>query len=53
MKTAACALNSYLILVALSVLATGSALSQEFHPAQIGDHEQSVLNQLVVPFGRP
>lgn len=37
----------------LGLLGSGHALAQEFHPAQIGDHEQSVLNRLVVPFGRP
>lgn len=37
----------------LGLLGTGSLLAQEFRPAQIGEHEQSVLNRLVVPFGRP
>ncbi len=37
----------------LGLLASMNLPAQEFRPAQIGDHEQSVLNRLVVPFGRP
>ena len=53
MKPAACALKRRLITIVLGMLATGSAFPQEFHPAQIGDDHESVLNRLVVPFGRP
>jgi len=44
---------SLLIVLALSALGAGRAIAQEFHPAQIGNSEQSILNRLVVPFGRP
>jgi len=40
-------------IVLLVTLATSHAWSEEFMPARFGDHERSISNTLLVPYGRP